>query len=131
MIKEVEKDDKKLNKFLLDNNIEKPINSPFSRNVVYVENGQFIGYLSYSIIYEKAEINNIYVLKSFRSQGVGTKLLEYLVEKCKICENITLEVRKNNISALQLYKKFGFKEVALREKYYNGVDGILMVREGD
>lgn len=131
MIKEVEKDDARLNQFLLDNDIEKPINSPFSINVIYIENRLIIGYLNYSIMYEKAEINNIFVLREYRSQGIGSKFLEYLLKKCKICENITLEVRKDNISALQLYKKFGFKEVALRENYYNGVDGILMMREGE
>ena len=131
MINEVEKEDIRLNQFLLDNDIEEPINSPFSINVIYIEKGIVIGYLNYSIIYEKAEINNIYVLKKFRSQGIGSKLLEYLLKKCKICENITLEVRKDNVNALNLYKKFGFKEVAIREKYYNGVDGILMMREGE
>lgn len=131
MIIEVEKDDVRLNNFLLNNNIDKPINSPFSINVIYVEKELVIGYLSYSIMYEKAEINNIYVLENFRSKGIGTKLMEYLLEKCKICENITLEVRKNNDSAIKLYKKFGFKEVALREKYYNDIDGILMMREGE
>lgn len=131
MIKEVEKDDLRLEQFLLDNDVEKPINSPFSRNVVYMEDDKFIGYLNYSVMYEKAEINNIYVIKEFRSQGIGSKLLEYLLNMCKTCENITLEVRKDNFKALQLYKKFGFKEVALREKYYNGIDGILMMREGE
>lgn len=131
MIIEVEKDDIRLNNFLLNNDIEKPINSPFSINVIYLEKELVIGYLNYSIMYEKAEINNIYVLHDFRGQGIGSKLMKYLLEKCKICENITLEVRKNNDSAIQLYKKFGFKEVALREKYYNDIDGILMMREGE
>ncbi len=129
MIIEVEKEDIKLNEFLLNNNVDKPIDSPFSRNVIYRENGLIIGYLSYSIMYEKSEINNIYVLKEYRNQGIGSKLLDYLVKKCKICENITLEVRKDNINAICLYKKYGFKEVATREKYYNGVDGILMMME--
>jgi len=131
MIKEVRKEDLTLNEFLNNNNIDKPISSPFSIEIVYVENDFIIGYLSYSIIYEKAEINNIYVLKQFRNQGIASKLLEYLLEKCKICENITLEVRKDNKSAIALYKKFGFKEVAIREKYYGDTDGILMMREGE
>ena len=129
MIIEVEKEDIKLNKFLINNNINKPIDSPFAKEVIYIENDTVIGYLSYSIMYEKAEINNIYVLGQYRSQGIGSKLLDYLVKKCKICENITLEVRKNNTNAICLYKKYGFKEVAVREKYYNGVDGILMMLE--
>ena len=82
-------------------------------------------------MYEKAEINEIFVLNNFRNQGIGSKLLEYLLKKCKFCENITLEVRKNNDSAIALYKKYGFKEVALRKNYYKDIDGILMMREGE
>ena len=129
MIIEVEKDDIKLNKFLTNNKVAKSINSPFSKEVIYIKNNLIIGYLSYSIMYEKAEINNIYVLKEYRNQGVGSKLMDYLVKKCKICENITLDVSKNNKNAICLYKKYGFKEVAIREKYYNGVDAILMMLE--
>lgn len=129
MIIEVENNDNRLIEFITNNKLDKPINSPFSKEVIYVENDTVIGYLSYSIMYEKAEINNIYILEKFRSQGIGSKLLDYLVKKCKICENITLEVRKNNINAISLYKKYGFKEVAIREKYYNDVDGVLMILE--
>ena len=42
------------------------------------------------------------------------------------CVNITLEVNKENTYAIKLYKKVGFKEVAIRKNYYDGVDGILM-----
>ncbi|MBE6152138.1 MAG: ribosomal-protein-alanine N-acetyltransferase [Firmicutes bacterium] len=131
MIKKVETKDARLNKFLITNTIDKPINSPFSKDVIYVENDLIIGYLSYSIIYDKAEINNIYVLKEYRNKGYASKLLEYLIDVCKVCENITLEVRKDNINAIKLYKKYGFKEVAIREKYYGDMDGILMMREGE
>lgn len=131
MIKEVKKYDLSLIQFLKNNDVEKTINSPFSKEVIYIEKGLIIGYLSYSIIYEKAEINNIYIVNDYRGQGFASKLLNYLIEECKFCENITLEVRKDNEQALNLYKKFGFKEVALREKYYNGIDGILMMREGE
>ena len=129
MILEVENNDKRLIQFLVSNKLDRPIDSPFVKEIVYIENDTVIGYLSYSIMYEKAEINNIYVSEEYRSQGIGSKLLNYLVKKCKICENITLEVRKDNINAICLYKKYGFKEVAIREKYYHGVDGILMMLE--
>ena len=42
-------------------------------------------------------------------------------------KSITLEVKRKIISvAYHLYKKYGFKKVAIREKYYQGLDGILM-----
>ena len=131
MIKEVEKDDLLLKQFLLYNKVDEPIDSPFSKEIIYIENGLVIGYLSYSIMYEKAEINNIYVLSEYRSKGIGSKLIEHLLSMCKICENITLEVRKDNVNAINLYKKYGFKEVAIRKNYYNGIDGILMMKEGE
>ena len=43
--------------------------------------------------------------------------------------NITLEVRISNEVARKLYKKFGFREVALRKYYYGDEDGILMEKQ--
>jgi ribosomal-protein-alanine N-acetyltransferase len=41
---------------------------------------------------------------------------------------MTLEVRQSNAVALALYRKFGFREVALRKRYYsdNGEDAAVM-----
>ena len=55
--------------------------------------------------------------------------MEIMFENSKDCNNISLEVRKDNIDAYKLYSKFGFKRVATREKYYNGMDGYLMIKE--
>ena len=43
--------------------------------------------------------------------------------------NITLEVRMSNEIAINLYKKFGFREVAIRRYYYGDEDGILMEKQ--
>ena len=60
--------------------------------------------------------------------GVGFLMMKYLITYLKSSNiyNITLEVSVLNSSAISLYKKFGFVEVAKRNGYYNGVDGILM-----
>ena len=42
---------------------------------------------------------------------------------------ITLEVRMSNEIAINLYKKFGFREVAIRRYYYGDEDGILMEKQ--
>ena len=44
-------------------------------------------------------------------------------------ENITLEVRESNYSAINLYKKFGFNECATRKNYYGSEDAILMIKK--
>lgn len=127
MIKEIASSSIELKKFLLENKISIIDNDPFSKVIVYIEDNNVIGFLSYSIIYERAEINYIYVLESYRSQKIASKMLDYMIRTCKICDNITLEVRKSNSIAISLYKKYGFKEVATRENYYNDEDGILMM----
>ncbi len=101
-------------------------NNPYFKLLV-IEDNEVIGYLYYSEIYERIEINQIEVEESYRNKGYGTKLLDYLINNSD--KSITLEVRKDNYPAIALYKKFNFKEVALRKNYYNGIDGILMERE--
>ena len=43
--------------------------------------------------------------------------------------NITLEVRISNEIARNLYKRFGFREIAKRRFYYGDEDGILMEKQ--
>lgn len=127
MIKEITSSSLKLKKFLNENKISIIDNDPFSKFIVYLEDTKIIGFLSYSVIYERAEINYIFVLEDYRGKKIASKMLNYMISSCKICDNITLEVRKSNSIAISLYKKFGFKEVAIRENYYNNEDGILMM----
>lgn len=101
--------------------------NPFGKLLIYKENEEIIAYLYYSEIYERIEINNIEVKPEFRNKGIGTKLLKKLTETVE--KSISLEVRKNNYPAIKLYKKFNFIEKATRKNYYQGIDGILMVRE--
>ena len=105
--------------------------SPFAKYIEYIEDNKVIGTLAYSLIYDRMEIDNIEVEESYRGNGIGTKLMSYLVfvaiENRVI--NITLEVRKSNDVAINLYKKFGFREVAIRKFYYGDEDGILMEKQ--
>ena len=105
--------------------------NPFSRKIEYIENNQTIGYLEYSLIYDRIEIDNFSVSEKHRQKGIGTKLLAHLVSLAINYRviNITLEVRMSNHIAINLYKKFGFREVALRKNYYQSEDGILMEKQ--
>ena len=86
---------------------------PFEKYLGYFDNG-LLGVVIYSVIYERAEINFICVKKEYRNKKIGSVLMQNTVEKTKLanCKNISLEVRKDNISAINLYKKFGFVEVS-------------------
>lgn len=103
--------------------------NPFSKYLVYIENNEVIGFCYYYDIYEKLDIAYIFVREDKRNNKIASKLLEYLINNNQDKENITLEVNENNINAIKLYEKFGFKSVAKREGYYNGIDGILMEKK--
>lgn len=111
--------------------VEKGGTSPFAKYIEYVENGKVIGTLAYSFIYDRIEIDNIEVDELYRGKGIGTKLMSYMVSIAieNRVINITLEVRKSNSVAIKLYKKFGFREVAIRKFYYGDEDGILMEKQ--
>lgn len=104
-------------------------NNPFSKYLVYIDNSEIIGFCYYYDIYEKLEIAYIFVREDKRNNKIASKLLEYLIDNNQDKENITLEVNENNISAIKLYEKFGFVNVAKRKSYYNGIDGILMEKK--
>lgn len=111
--------------------VESNTANPFSRTLEYIEDDKVLGVLNYSLIYDRMEIDNIKVEESYRGKGIGTKLMSYLVSlaiETRVV-NITLEVRVSNDIARNLYKKFGFREVALRKFYYGDEDGILMEKQ--
>lgn len=99
-------------------------NNPFLKKIE-IENK---GYIEYNDIYETIDIVNVFVKEEYRNQKIGSTLLEKLIKEAKQNnkENITLEVSKENKIAIKLYKKYNFKEVAIRKGYYKGIDGILM-----
>lgn len=106
-------------------------NNEFRSVYVLEDNNQIIGVLIIDKIYERMEIIEIEIIKEKRRQGYGNILLNFLTnlaEDEKV-ENITLEVKETNIPAINLYKKHGFMEVAIRKNYYQGTDGILMERK--
>jgi len=113
-------------------NVNKNYDEPSNKIKVICINEQIIGFIDYSILYERAELNYIYIIDQYKKQGFASKLMTYMLSDLKDNSvlNITLEVNVNNLNALNLYKKFGFSIVSKREKYYkNGDDGYLMYRE--
>lgn len=105
--------------------------NPFRKYVEYVEDNTIKGMMEYSIMYDKMELDNIIVNEEFRGNKIGNKLMSYLVSKAiqERVINITLEVRISNEIARNMYKKFGFREVALRKFYYGDEDAILMEKQ--
>ena len=111
-------------------NINYKKDSIYTNWFVYKDNDNIIGFINYDIIFDKAEIEYIYVVDEYKKKGIGTKLLNKMIEDLKEnnVDSITLEVRSNNDKAIKFYKKNGFNEVARRPNYYGNVDALLMLR---
>ena len=99
-------------------------------------NGKTIGYLIAMLAIDSTDILNIGIDPDFQRQGHGTALFKYLIEELRKRDihEILLEVRAGNKSAIQFYKKQGFKEISVRKDYYMNnsnnrsqrEDGIIM-----
>ena len=108
---------------------EKSIINPFNKIVAYFDN-EIKGFIIYSIIYDRCEIEYIGVSLDSRNKKIATKLIEYMIKDIENkCKNITLEVNENNKAAIFLYNKFDFKIAAKRKFYYGNENGILMIKE--
>jgi len=101
--------------------------NPFLKNYVYLVNDNPVGLISYSLIYDRIELDYIWVSPDFRCMGIASKLMDKMISEEVL--NITLEVRSSNTSAINLYKKYGFKVASVRDKYYGSEDAYLMIRE--
>ena len=93
---------------------------------VYVDNDIVKGFIHIEKHIDFIDIINIAVDKNYQREGIGSKLLESIINKYNL--RILLEVRESNTSALKLYEKFNFKEINRRHKYYGNEDAIVMER---
>lgn len=77
-------------------------------------------------------IHSFYIKKGYRNKGSGSLLLEKSLEilKKQGIKKIELTVDPQNITAISLYKKFGFKNSGFRKDMYGkGISRNIMVCE--
>ena len=127
MIYELTNLDELDNSFISKEIIEEELKNNLFGKVLVLKEDKIIGYLYYSDIYERCEINQFEIDSIHRNCGKGDLLLKHLINTVK--KDITLEVKEDNTPAIHVYEKNGFVKTAIREGYYNGVDGILMERK--
>ena len=105
-----------------------PIISEYTKIYTYILDNKVVGFIIFDIIYDRCEIIDIYTNKEYRRNNIAFLLINE-IEKDYDIINITLEVNINNISAINLYEKSGFKVASIRKCYYNGEDAYLMIKE--
>jgi len=109
---------------------EKIKNKKFKYWIYEVENS-IKGYLGIQFLEEEIEILGIGVDQGSRRKNIATRLMDELIEYFEKSEykKIILEVRESNAVAQRLYKKYGFKQISKRKKYYVDEDAEVYLKE--
>jgi ribosomal-protein-alanine N-acetyltransferase len=112
---------------------ERELTLPFSRIMLAIPaeagGASIAGFLCRWLIADECHVLNIAVHPDSRRLGIGTVLLSEAISEAKSTGAgvVTLEVRRSNLAARQLYRKFEFEERRLRRHYYGpGEDAIIM-----
>jgi [ribosomal protein S18]-alanine N-acetyltransferase len=96
-------------------------------------NGSVVGFCNYWLVADELHILNVAIHPDERRHGHATRLLEHILSEALRNKTrvVSLEVRASNQAAQALYRKFGFRKVGTRPRYYadNGEDAVLMDRE--
>lgn len=90
---------------------------------------KIVGFVGIITVIDEVTIMNIVVHKANRGLGIGSHLLEFIIDFAKNnhVSSITLEVNEKNLAAISLYKKFNFIQVGLRRKYYHNADDAILM----
>jgi [ribosomal protein S18]-alanine N-acetyltransferase len=106
------------------------VHNPSAYYIVVRADDSIIGYAGMWLIMDEAHITTIGVDPEFRGQKIGEHMLLNLLEEAmhRSARRATLEVRKNNFVAQNLYTKYKFRTVAVRKGYYtnNHEDALVM-----
>ena len=109
--------------------------NPRAFYVVAELDNKVVGYAGLWWIGEEGHITNVAVRPGYRSRRIGYGIIQVMLD-FTIGEGMmhhTLEVRRSNTAAINLYEKFGFKTEGVRKEYYvnNKEDALIMWRHED
>ncbi len=84
-----------------------------TENILYIEayrNQEFVGICNISLELDQGYLFGLYIVDEYRRQKIGYSFVNYMIERCIKAgkKGLTLQVG-NNINALNLYLKLGFK----------------------
>ena len=105
--------------------IQKEIISETDSVYNYMDGEKILGYLEIRLVDGVIDIMNLFVNEENRKEGIGTALMNEVIEK-EDYNRIMLEVNENNNEAIRLYTRLGFKEISLRDRYYGEDTAIIM-----
>ncbi len=100
-------------------NFRDSLNPLFDAHCLWLE-GELLGYFLAMHGVEEMHLLNITVAPSRQGQGWGHMMLDALslMSRSQGAQWLWLEVRQSNARALQVYERYGFRQVSIRKDYY-------------
>ncbi len=93
---------------------------------------RIVGWCACRKIWPEAELLKIAVVEREKTKGVGSFLLQHLMEELQgqKFSVLFLEVRSQNMAALKFYNHHGFAQIGMRRAYYcDPKDDALILRK--
>ena len=104
-------------------------------NYIYViakNKDEVVGYITLSYVLEIADIISVAVKDGYKGKNIFSKMLNFIenILKENNVEEILLEVRESNSSAIKAYTKNNFKEISTRKNYYKDpVENAIIMKK--
>ena len=96
---------------------------------------RLLGFSIFWIVHDEVHVLNVATDPAHRRRGVARAVMDETLARGRQrkCTLATLEVRRSNEAALNLYRGMGFRPVGVRPNYYvdEGEDAIVMVLDFD
>ncbi|NLN55477.1 MAG: ribosomal protein S18-alanine N-acetyltransferase [Clostridiales bacterium] len=107
------------------------INNPHAIYLAAFLDGKMAGICGCYAGVGECQITNVAVEEKHRRKNIALLLIKRLLEEAKKrnCEKAFLEVAENNLPAIRLYEKLGFRVTGRRKGYYRDSDALLMTLE--
>ena len=94
---------------------------------------RIVAYCNYWLVRDEVHLLNIATHPDHRRRGHGRTLMTHITDFARrhACRYVTLEVRRSNQAAIDLYRAFDFQPVGIRPKYYveDQEDALVMLLE--
>jgi len=115
-----------------EENFKFELSKPYSHFVVMTDDetdNHIAGYIIYWVLFDECQILNVVVDIPFRRVGMAKRMIRQAAQTAiqKGIKKLSLEVRKSNATAIQLYQNLKFSITHVRRSFYsNGEDAYQM-----
>ena len=103
----------------------------YARYFVLEKDNEVVGYLGLWHKGSNFHITNIAITEKFRRKGYGEKFLKFIekIAATHRIKKISLEVRRSNYIAQDMYRKYGYKVTRVSRNYYQKEKEDALVME--